>query len=198
MNHFVTPEFWFPYRRLPPETRELADRCFAMLRGRPAPSVLEVAYGRLEHPLDVRVGDLDGLEGRSVCSHHCRAASRVSRMTSRPVDFGKGTGHNHDNGSRAMRWALRSSLARARACRACLKPKPDHVAATWPPRVGGCGLQPMVEWSVDRWTKPLRDGLRSCSWTTIPSACKLPGRVSRRPLGADGGELHRPPRRALG
>src|SRR5208337_5505515 len=45
--------------------------------------------------------------------------------------------------------------------------KPGHVAATWPPRVGGCGLQPMVEWSVDRWTKPLRDGLRSCSWTTI-------------------------------
>jgi hypothetical protein len=35
MNHFATPEFWFPYRRLPPDTRELADRCFAMLQADP-------------------------------------------------------------------------------------------------------------------------------------------------------------------
>jgi len=35
VNHFATPEFWFHYRRLPPETRELADRCFAMLQADP-------------------------------------------------------------------------------------------------------------------------------------------------------------------
>ena len=35
MNHFATPEFWFHYRRLPPETRELADRCLAMLQADP-------------------------------------------------------------------------------------------------------------------------------------------------------------------
>ena len=35
MNHFTTPEFWFHYRCLPAETRELADRCFAMLQTDP-------------------------------------------------------------------------------------------------------------------------------------------------------------------
>ncbi len=35
MNHFATPEFWFHYRFLPPENRELADRCFAMLQVNP-------------------------------------------------------------------------------------------------------------------------------------------------------------------
>jgi len=35
VNHFATPDFWFHYRRLPPETRELADRCFAMLQADP-------------------------------------------------------------------------------------------------------------------------------------------------------------------
>jgi hypothetical protein len=35
MNHFATPEFWFHYRRLLPETRELADCCFAMLQADP-------------------------------------------------------------------------------------------------------------------------------------------------------------------
>ena len=32
MNHFATPEFWFHYRRLPVETRDLADRCFTILQ----------------------------------------------------------------------------------------------------------------------------------------------------------------------
>jgi hypothetical protein len=32
MNHFSTPGFWFHYRKLPDEVRELADRCFEMLR----------------------------------------------------------------------------------------------------------------------------------------------------------------------
>jgi len=35
VNHFATTEFWFHYRRLPAETRELADRRFAMLQADP-------------------------------------------------------------------------------------------------------------------------------------------------------------------
>ncbi len=35
MNHFATPEFWFHYRHLPAEVRELADRGFAMLQADP-------------------------------------------------------------------------------------------------------------------------------------------------------------------
>jgi hypothetical protein len=35
MNHFTTPEFWKAYKRLPPEVRELADKCFALLREDP-------------------------------------------------------------------------------------------------------------------------------------------------------------------
>ena len=32
MNHFATPDFWFHYRRLPDEIRDLADRNFALLK----------------------------------------------------------------------------------------------------------------------------------------------------------------------
>ena len=32
MNHFATPSFWFHYRHLPDEIRELADKCFELLR----------------------------------------------------------------------------------------------------------------------------------------------------------------------
>ena len=32
MNHFATPGFWFHYRNLPDEVRDLADKCFALLR----------------------------------------------------------------------------------------------------------------------------------------------------------------------
>ena len=35
MNHFATSEFWYHYRQLPARTRELADRCFAMLQADP-------------------------------------------------------------------------------------------------------------------------------------------------------------------
>lgn len=35
MNHFATSEFWFHSRRLPAETREAADRCFAMPQADP-------------------------------------------------------------------------------------------------------------------------------------------------------------------
>ncbi len=100
----------------------------------------------------------------------CAMVRLTNSSWSGPVDFGKGTGHNHDDGFRATRWAFRSTLARARACRARPEawPRCCYMAAPrWRLR-----LQPMVEWSVDRWTKPLRDGLRSCSWTTIPPAAQ--------------------------
>jgi hypothetical protein len=32
MNHFATPGFWFHYRRLSPDVRELADKCFELLK----------------------------------------------------------------------------------------------------------------------------------------------------------------------
>lgn len=32
MNHCATPEFWFLYRQLPPQVRELADKNFALLQ----------------------------------------------------------------------------------------------------------------------------------------------------------------------
>jgi hypothetical protein len=35
MNHLATPGFWFHSRRPPPESRELADRCFATLQADP-------------------------------------------------------------------------------------------------------------------------------------------------------------------
>jgi hypothetical protein len=35
VNHFATPEFWYHYRRLPPEIRDLADKQFQLLRSDP-------------------------------------------------------------------------------------------------------------------------------------------------------------------
>jgi hypothetical protein len=32
VNHFATPEFWYRYRQLPEHVRELADKCFELLR----------------------------------------------------------------------------------------------------------------------------------------------------------------------
>jgi hypothetical protein len=32
MNHFATPEFWYHYRKLPPEVRQLSDKNFALLK----------------------------------------------------------------------------------------------------------------------------------------------------------------------
>lgn len=31
MNHFATPDFWYRYRNLPAEVRELADKNFELL-----------------------------------------------------------------------------------------------------------------------------------------------------------------------
>jgi hypothetical protein len=35
MNHFATPDFWYRYRHLPDEVRELADKSFAGRVARP-------------------------------------------------------------------------------------------------------------------------------------------------------------------
>jgi hypothetical protein len=35
LNHFATPEYWFYYRRLTPELRELADAKFQLLKAAP-------------------------------------------------------------------------------------------------------------------------------------------------------------------
>lgn len=35
VNHFATPDFWYCYRRLPKDIRELADKNFALLRQDP-------------------------------------------------------------------------------------------------------------------------------------------------------------------
>lgn len=32
MNHFASPDFWFHYRQLPPEIRDLADKNFELLK----------------------------------------------------------------------------------------------------------------------------------------------------------------------
>lgn len=35
LNHFATPDFWYRYRHLPKDVRELADKNFALLRQDP-------------------------------------------------------------------------------------------------------------------------------------------------------------------
>lgn len=35
MNHFATSDFWYHYRQLPVETRELADKNFQLLKQDP-------------------------------------------------------------------------------------------------------------------------------------------------------------------
>ncbi|MFM8655704.1 MAG: type II toxin-antitoxin system RelE family toxin [Chthoniobacterales bacterium] len=32
MSHFASPDFWFHYRQLPPEIRDLADKNFELLK----------------------------------------------------------------------------------------------------------------------------------------------------------------------
>ncbi len=54
MNHLATGQFWSCYRRLPKEIRQLADRCFELLRTDPRhPSLHFKNIGRLR---SVRVG----------------------------------------------------------------------------------------------------------------------------------------------
>ena len=47
MNHFATPDFWYRYRHLPAEVRELADKNFALLRHDPQYSSLRLKKGRI-------------------------------------------------------------------------------------------------------------------------------------------------------
>lgn len=35
MNHFATSEFWFHYRQLPSDIRNVADKCFKILKENP-------------------------------------------------------------------------------------------------------------------------------------------------------------------
>ncbi len=42
MNHFATSEFWFYYRQLPENIRNLADKNFELLRNNPRHSSLRL------------------------------------------------------------------------------------------------------------------------------------------------------------
>src|SRR5438132_9026426 len=42
LNHFTAPEFWFHYRQLPPEIRDLADKNFQLLKADPRHSSLRL------------------------------------------------------------------------------------------------------------------------------------------------------------
>ena len=54
MKHIATPRFWQGYRQLPEEIRQLADRCYEMLRQDPYhPSLHFKKVGRF---WSVRVG----------------------------------------------------------------------------------------------------------------------------------------------
>jgi hypothetical protein len=47
VNHFATPEFWECYHRLPAAIRELADKCFNLMKEDPRhPSLLLKKVGR--------------------------------------------------------------------------------------------------------------------------------------------------------
>jgi hypothetical protein len=54
VNHFATPEFWFHYRQLPDEIRELADSCFQLLRSDPRHPSLR--FKRVGNYWSARVG----------------------------------------------------------------------------------------------------------------------------------------------
>jgi hypothetical protein len=54
MNHFATPGFWFHYRTLPGEVRELADKCFVLLRSDPSHPSLR--FKKIGHVWSARVG----------------------------------------------------------------------------------------------------------------------------------------------
>lgn len=54
MNHFATPEFWFHYRQLPSEIRDLADKNFELLQADPRHPSLH--FKRIGELWSVRVG----------------------------------------------------------------------------------------------------------------------------------------------
>jgi hypothetical protein len=54
LNHFATPGFWFHYRQLDPEIRELADKNFILLQSDPRHSSLR--FKKVGSYWSVRVG----------------------------------------------------------------------------------------------------------------------------------------------
>ncbi len=54
MTHFASPEFWFHYRQLPNEVRELADQKFSILKC--DPSHLSLRLKKVGQYWSIRVG----------------------------------------------------------------------------------------------------------------------------------------------
>lgn len=54
MNHLASPKFWYYYRQLPDEIRDLADKSFAILRTNPHHPSLR--FKRVGKYWSVRVG----------------------------------------------------------------------------------------------------------------------------------------------
>lgn len=54
MKHFASPEFWFHYRKLPDEVRDLADKNFELMKADPRHSSLRLK--RVGRFWSVRVG----------------------------------------------------------------------------------------------------------------------------------------------
>jgi hypothetical protein len=54
MRHFATPDFWYCYRRLPDELRQLADKNFELLQNDPHHSSLRLK--KVGSSWSVRVG----------------------------------------------------------------------------------------------------------------------------------------------
>jgi hypothetical protein len=54
VKHFATPEFWRCYHALPAQTRELADRCFGLLKADSTHPSLH--FKRIGHYWSARVG----------------------------------------------------------------------------------------------------------------------------------------------
>jgi hypothetical protein len=54
LNHFADPDFWFHYRQLPDDIRELADKNFALLKADPRHS--SVRFKKVGVLYSARVG----------------------------------------------------------------------------------------------------------------------------------------------
>ena len=76
MKHFATPEFWFHYRQLPDEIRDLADKNFGLLMADPRhPSLHFKKIGELWtarvglHYRAVGLDDVDGVHWFWIGTH---------------------------------------------------------------------------------------------------------------------------------
>ena len=54
MNHFASPKFWFHYRQLDEDLRELADKSFQLLKDDPTHRSLR--FKKVGHFWTVRIG----------------------------------------------------------------------------------------------------------------------------------------------